>query len=212
MPGRSSLRKGKALTDLPNPPDPRDTYKVQSRAGAVFRTRDSQGSDRHSNIEEHTEEKHQGLRLRVKMPSSRLREVTNVAPKDLAPIASTRSTRNIKKSYVVETTSEEEEEDEELEDYADADADEDEIAEEATPNPLPEADEDEEEADEDDVEAEIDADGDVEMDDDADDGVPLGHHPPPPILKVNPPAAPKGKTTIIVKAAPKTHQSEKRRG
>lgn len=134
------------------------------------------------------------------MPSSRLREVTSVAAKDVAPVASTRSTRNIKKSYVVETSSEEEEEEEEPEDYAD----EDETGEEMRTNAKQEGeDEDDEEADEDDDEAEMDADGDIDMGDDADDGVPLGHHPPPPILKVNPPAAPKGKTIITMKAAPK---------
>lgn len=138
------------------------------------------------------------------MPPNRLREATNALPKDVAPVASTRSTRNIKKSYVVETSSEDEEdeEEEEGEDDADADADEDEVAEEPNPNPEQgEDDEDEEGADEEDAEAEIDADEDIDMDDEADDGVPLGKAPPPPILRVNPPAAPKTKPTITLNPA-----------
>lgn len=199
MPRRQSLRDRKTLIALSSPPSPRIATARPRRAAATSNaTIARELSDDEGNDGGEAQERRQTLRLTVKMPSSRLREATSVASLDAAPVASTRSTRNIKKSYVVETSSEDEEEDEEPEDYADADANDDEIAEEATPNPRP----GEEDGDGDDAEAEIDADGDIEMDDDADDGVPLGYHPPPPILKVNPPAAPKTKPAITVKAAP----------
>ena len=78
----------------------------------------------------------------------------------------------------------------------------DDLAEDATPNALEDDDEDDEENEEDE---DLDADGDLEMDEDADDGVPLGHQPPPPlhtpILRVNPPAAPKSKPKVTVTPA-----------
>lgn len=204
MPRRRASWYRSALTARPSPLSSQSATKRPRRAATTARTTtSSELSDDEDPAEEDTEERPPSLRLTVKMPSSRLREVTSATPKDVAPMTSTRSTRNIKKSYVVESSSEEEEEEEEeQEDYAE----EDEIAEDARPNADQvgeDEDEDGEEADEDDNEAEIDADGDIEMGDDADDGVPLGHRPPPPILRVNPPAAPKGKPTITVKAAPK---------
>ena len=196
MPRRRASWYRSALTDRSSPPRQRGVIDRPRRAATIARATVSRElSNDQTRNEEQREDHHQRLHLTVKMPSSRLREVTSIATKDVAPVASTRSTRNIKKSYVVETSSEDEEEEEEEEEQEDF-ADEDDIAEETRPNAYEEGEE------EDDDEAEIDADGDVEMGDDADDGVPLGHHPPPPILKVNPPAAPKGKPIITMKATP----------
>ena len=121
------------------------------------------------------------IRLTVKMPSSKLREATSGTAKSITvnsrdtfepgEIMSGPRGSRAKKSYVVESPSEDEEDEEEEED--------DDI--------VPSEDEEEEEEDEDaegdsdDVDADVDADGDVEMDESA--------SPPPPIIKLSGPAS-----------------------
>ena len=89
----------------------------------------------------------------------------------------------------METSSDEE--DEEQEDF---DEMQDDAAEEATSNAIHDGDEDKEDTGEDD---DVDAEGDLEMDEDEEDRVPFGNQRPTqahaPILRVNPPAAPKTK-------------------
>ncbi|CAG8957839.1 hypothetical protein HYFRA_00000179 [Hymenoscyphus fraxineus] len=129
--------------------------------------------------------------LTVKLSSSKLREATRSSP--LAPPASIakkeglsggeiiqdKRTRNVRKSYVLESDSDEEEdEDEEMEDLGDEDAEgEDEEIED-------------EDMDEDGLGSE-DAEGDIDMD----------APPPPPVIKIS--RAQNGKQTIVAKPGPK---------
>ena len=215
MPPRRSTRDRKPLTAPSSPPSPQIATTRPRRAAAasgvvVSGEHSEDDDDDNENIEdEEFDEPRQTLRLTVKMPSGRLREATSSVTKNTAPVTSGRSTRNIKKSYVVETSSEEEEEeDEEEEEQEDYDELNDEVAEETAPNALQGDEDDEEEEEEGGAEADVDADGDIEMDEDADDGLPLGHQPiqstHPPILRVNPPAAPKVKPKVTVTPAADT--------
>jgi Ino eighty subunit 2 len=137
----------------------------------------------------------QSLHFTVKLPASKLRQATGMAP----PARSSKSSvslssreqfvggeiiegkraRNVKKSYVLESDSEDEEEDEEMEDVADDDDAEGESVEEE---------EDEEEEEEDEEMADQDAEGE---DDDADGDADMDIPPPPPTIKIS--RAEKGK-------------------
>jgi Ino eighty subunit 2 len=127
----------------------------------------------------------------VKLSSSKLREAVRSSPLAQtvtlatkeglsgAEILEGKRSRNVKKSYVLESDSEE---DEEMEDVADEDAEgEDE-----------EVEEDEDMDAEDDGLGDEDAEGDVDMD------IP----PPPPVIKIS--KASNGKQTIVAKPPPKT--------
>jgi Ino eighty subunit 2 len=137
---------------------------------------------------------HPSLHLTVKVPSSRLKQATGLAPPTRASGASVavnsrdhfvgeilqgKRARSVKKSYVLESDSEEEEdEDEEMEDEGGEDAEGESVDDEEM-----DIDEDAEGEDED-------AEGEIEMD------IPL----PPPIIKIS--RAEKGsKSTIHVKPA-----------
>lgn len=128
------------------------------------------------------------MRLTVKTSSSKLREATRSSSSGNSAAVHSRDSfiggeilegkrsRNVKKSYVIESE-ESEEEDEEMEDLGDDDA---------------EGENDDEDMDaEDDGLGDEDADGDVDMD------VP----PPPPVIKIS--KARGGKQTITAKPAPK---------
>lgn len=128
----------------------------------------------------------QTMRLTVKTSSSKLREATRTASVGQPASTSARDpfaggeiiegkrSRNVRKSYVLESESEEEE-DAEMEDVGDEDAEGD-------------SDEEDEEMDaEDDGLGDEDADGDVDMD------IP----PPPPVIKIS--KAQSGKQTITAK-------------
>jgi Ino eighty subunit 2 len=130
--------------------------------------------------------------LTVKLSSSKLREAVRSSPLAQtvtlatkeglsgAEILDGKRSRNVRKSYVLESDSEEE--DEEMEDVADEDAEgEDE-----------EVEEDEDMDAEDDGLGDEDAEGDVDMD------LP----PPPPVIKIS--KASNGKQTIVAKLPPKT--------
>jgi Ino eighty subunit 2 len=149
----------------------------------------------------------QSLHLTVKLPASKLRQATGMAPpaRVAKPSVSLSSreqfvggeilegkrARNVKKSYVLESDSEDEEEDEEMEDVADDDDAEGESVEEE---------EEEEEEEEDDEEmADQDAEGeDDDADADADIDMDIPPPPPPPTIKIS--RAEKGKKpTISVK-------------
>jgi Ino eighty subunit 2 len=141
----------------------------------------------------------QSLHFTVKLPASKLRQATGMAP----PARSSKSSvslssreqfvggeiiegkraRNVKKSYVLESDSEDEEEDEEMEDIADDDDAEGESVDEEEEEE--EEEEDEEMADQDAEGEDDDADGDVDMD------IPL----PPPTIKIS--RAEKGKKPSI---------------
>ena len=120
------------------------------------------------------------IRLTVKMPSSKLREATSGTAKSITvnsrdtfepgEIMSGPRGSRAKKSYVVESPSEDDEDEEEEDDDI-----------------VPSEDEEEEEEDEDaegdsdDADADVDADGDIEMDESA--------SPRPPIIKMSGPAS-----------------------
>lgn len=166
--------------------------------------------------EDSPEEAKKALKLNFKMPSSKLREATSASSigdreglqdslTRREAVSGPRSTRNNKKSYVLESESDEIDEEEPSE--ADVGDDEDEDLAESPEKEFASEDENEDpnedgdadpDADED-AEEEVDADGDIDMDEDADDGLPLG--PAPPKLKVNGPAA---KPTVTVTPAQDT--------
>jgi Ino eighty subunit 2 len=141
----------------------------------------------------------QSLHLTVKLPASKLRQATGMAPPARAAkpsvslssreqfvggeIIEGKRARNVKKSYVLESDSEDEE-DEEMEDVAgDNDAEGESVEEEE---------EEEEDDDDDDEMADQDAEGE---DDDADGDVDMDIPPPPPIIKIS--RAEKGKKPTI---------------
>lgn len=150
----------------------------------------------------------QSLHLTVKLPASKLRQATGMAPptRTAKPSVSLSSreqfvggeiiegkrARNVKKSYVLESDSEDEEEDEEMEDVGDDDEAEGESVEE----------EEEEEEEDDDEMADQDAEGEDD-DADADGDVDMEIPPPPPTIKIS--RAEKGKKpTISVKPTGKS--------
>jgi len=130
----------------------------------------------------------QSMRLTVKTSSSKLREATrssssgnSVALNSRDPfvggeIIEGKRARNVRKSYVLESDSDEEEDDEEMDDVVDDDAEGEDVEEE-----------DEEMDAEDDGLGDEDADGDIDMD------VP----PPPPVIKIS--KAQSGRQTITAK-------------
>lgn len=135
----------------------------------------------------------QSMRLTVKTSSSKLREATrssstghsiSVNSRDQfigGEIIEGKRSRNVRKSYVLESDSDEEE-DAEMEDVGDEDAEGDSIEDEE---------DDDMDADDDGLGGE-DAEGDIDMD------VP----PPPPVIKIS--RAASGKQTITAKPPPKT--------
>lgn len=132
----------------------------------------------------------QSMRLTVKTSSSKLREATrssssgnSVALNSRDPfvggeIIEGKRARNVRKSYVLESDSDEEEDDEEMDDVVDDDAEGEDVEEE-----------DEEMDAEDDGLGDEDADGDIDMD------VP----PPPPVIKIS--KAQSGRQTITAKSS-----------
>lgn len=129
--------------------------------------------------------------LTVKLSSSKLREATRSSPLAQsvsiarkeglsgAEIIQDKRTRNVRKSYVLESDSEEDE-DEEMEDLGDEDAE----------------GEDEEIEDED-----MDAEDDGLGDEDAEGDIDMDAPPPPPVIKIS--RAQNGKQTITAKPGPK---------
>ena len=128
MPLRRSIRDRNVLTYPPSPPTPplvttrlRRGAAASSRSGFREQSKEDSDEDEGEDVDaensinnslikaEQLGEPRRTFRITVKMPSNRLREATSQAPKDRAPAPSSRTTRNIKKSYVVETSSEEEE-------------------------------------------------------------------------------------------------------
>ncbi len=204
MPIRRSTRTRTSLTSAPSSPiQPVSSRPRRTTSGSTVKvTRDESNSP---------DESRKALKLTMKMPASKLREVTS-NPKSRPSsrgnpaakltdsltggelVSGPRASRANKKYVVESETSENESEDEEeVEAQAsDEEQDEEEEAEEDEREQAegPEESDDDDAEDDDDDE---DADGDVEMDDDADDG-----QPPPlrqPVLKVNGPVAtPKPKT------------------
>ncbi|KFY34410.1 hypothetical protein V495_08159, partial [Pseudogymnoascus sp. VKM F-4514 (FW-929)] len=134
------------------------------------------------------------LRLTVKMPASKLRAATGGSSRGAGrsssasgrdrfaggEILESKRSRNVKKSYVVESDSEEEEEDEEMEDLGDDDEDA------------------EAESADDDMDLDEDAEGEEDAEGDEDTEMATL---PPPILKISKPA--KEKHSITVKPAKK---------
>ena len=195
MPERRTLRSRNALTSQPSPPTP--PVSTRSRRGASGSTFKVTRNDSNS-----PDESRKALRLTVKMPSSKLREAMSNSPVSRDPnpgdqltgaevVSGPRSSR-AKKSYVVESGSDDEDED--VNEDEEVEASEDEQVEQGDEG-QDEEDEGEDE-DEEDAEGEVeeasadeddDADGDIDMDEDADDGQPLPA--PPTILKVKGSAA-----------------------
>ena len=214
MPERRTLRSRNALTSHPSPlPPPVSTRPRRGASGPTVKvTRDDSNSP---------DESRKALRLTVKMPSSKLREAMSSGTSSRSPnpgdqltgaeiVSGPRSSR-AKKSYVVESGSDDEEEDEEEEEEDEEEASEAEQVEQEDEGQDEEGEGEGEEYDEEDAEGEAedasedaDADGDIDMDEDADDGQPLPA--PSSILKVKGPAAetpakPAAKPTLTVTPA-----------
>ena len=195
MPERRTLRSRNALTSHPSPQAPPVSSRPRRGAsGSAFKvTRDDSNSP---------DESRKALRLTVKMPSSKLREAMSSSTSSRSPnpgdqltgaevVSGPRSSR-AKKSYVVESGSDDEDEDEDEDEEVEASDDEQVEQEDEAHDEEGEGEEDDEEdaegeAEEASADEDADADGDVDMDEDADDGQPLPA--PPTILKVKGPAA-----------------------
>ena len=195
MPARRSLRTRNALTTNRSPPAPAPAASRRPRRTAsglgeqVTIARESSNSP---------ESGQKGIRLTVKMPSNKLREATShgrrSAPDGLEPaviISGPRSNRG-KKSYVVESETDEEEE--EVEDTEEDIPLEDQVGEpEATDDDIDaEENQDEEEEEEQDQAADEDegesgeGDGDEDEDVEMEDESPM---PPPPVMKLTGPTS-----------------------
>ncbi|KAK2733482.1 hypothetical protein FQN57_002091 [Myotisia sp. PD_48] len=176
MPSTRSLRSRAALASLSNSNSSNVMPNLQQTASpSVTVLRSSSSSTP-------PEERRKSIRLTVKMPSSKLREVTNGAPDEGAHrphniftedliVTGPRNSRTKRKLVEVETDDEEDlisDEEEEEEDDDDADNDDDEEEEEDEDEGEDEGGEEDAEADSElDAEGEpdIDAEGDVDMDD-----------------------------------------------
>lgn len=133
----------------------------------------------------------QSMRLTVKTSSSKLREATRVSSAGQSisvnrrdqfvggEILEGKRARNVRKSYVLESDSEEDDEDAEMEDVGDEDAEGESV-------------EDEEEEEED-----MDAEDDGLGDEDAEGDIDMDAPPPPPVIKISKAAS--GKQTITAK-------------
>ncbi|KAL9126702.1 MAG: hypothetical protein Q9217_004282 [Psora testacea] len=194
------------MPDMPRQSS-RTKQTLTSNASISSRPRRAASGVAHATITrdepESSDESKPALRLTVKMPSSRLREATSAQaePEDTAPPA--RSTRNKqRKSYALESDSEEvddiDDEEEEEEDEAEMSEISDlegerQQGQAGTTTPgggFAEDDDQDEESDQGD-DGNADDGGDLDMeDDDADDGLPLGASAPAhaPILKLKGPA------------------------
>ena len=195
---RQGSRVQHPLTSHASPPRPRRST-ASSHATVTRGTTESPNDAR------------QSLRLTVKMPSSKLREA--ISARDISTnsedVGEKRSTRNKpRKSYVMESESDEEDEvagDEDEDEAEVSDMDED----DRPGLSFNRADVDDSDDDQDiEDEGEEDAEGDIDMDDDADDGLPLGAPPPGlptiPSLKIKGPAAPQQQPKVTVTPAQDT--------
>lgn len=189
MPPRRSNRVRNTLTDQRSPSPTLGQAMSRPRRATSGANKPSVSVARSSPS---PDEAKRSIHLTVKMPSSKLREATGAAGKQMSVaeregleggkiLTGPRGSR-AKRTVVVESDSDEDDEDE---DDEDAEGEDEDAEGDEEDDPDAEADEDQEEdaeADDQDPDADVDADGDIDMDD-------ADAPPPPPVLKITGPAS-----------------------